>query len=93
MRIEAEHFDIAARAAYKTKNDAGIVFDTEAMAVFRTTLNELARNRKSTDAPVLTDEEFKAIKPAFNALLMGAVANFASKSSEVKDGTNIQEWR
>ena len=92
MRIEAEHFDIAVRAAYKKKNDMGIVFDTAAMAEFRIALNELARKRNSTDAPVMTDAEFKAIKPAFNRLLNGAVENFASQSNEVKDKTNIRDY-
>ena len=92
MRIEAEHFDIAVRTAYKKKNDAGILFDTGAMAEFRETLDELARNRKPTDAPVVTDEEFEAIKPAFNKLLTSAVKNFAPQSNEFKESTNIRDY-
>ena len=92
MRIEAEHFDIAVRAAYKKKNDAGILFDTGAMAEFRIALDELARNRKPTDAPVVTDEEFKAIKPVFKKLLTSAVKNFATQSNEFKDSTNIRDY-
>ena len=92
MRIEAEHFDIAVRTAYKKKNDAGILFDTGAMAEFRETLDELARNRKPTDAPVVTDEEFEAIKPVFNKLLTSAVKNFAPQSNEFKDSTNIRDY-
>ena len=40
----------------------------------------------------MTDAEIKAIKPAFNRLLNGAVENFASQSNEVKDKTNIRDY-
>ena len=92
MRIKAEHFDIAVRTAYKKKNDAGILFDPGAMAEFRIALNELARNRKPTDAPVMTDAEIKAIKPAFNKLLKSAVKNFAPQSDEFKDNANVIDY-
>ena len=92
MRIEAEHFDIAVRTAYKKKNDAGILFDLGAMADFRATLHELAGKRKPTDAPVVTDEEFKAIKPVFNKLLTSAVKNFAPQSNEFKDNVNVRDY-
>ena len=51
MRIEAEHFDIAVRTAYKKKNDAGILFDQGAMADFRETLDELARIESQPTLP------------------------------------------
>ena len=92
MRIEAEHLDIAVRAAYQKKKDAGIVFDTAAMATFRIALNELARKRKPTDAPVMTEEEIKAIKPSFISLISGATAKFISQSDEAKESANIQDY-